>query len=266
MRIAGHCGGPARRDRRPAGAIAKRYPPALAATAFTLIELIVSTSLMAIILGSAYLCFGAGVDSRKVIETRSDIAQTARVAMALMTADLRAATPLSGENDFLGMNRDLEGLEADNLDFATHHHRPAGKAQADWAEISYYVDKDQESGLFHLYRRRDPTPDPETTIGGSKELIAENVRGLRFMFYDGFDWHEEWGDPTGKQRFSELPPPNIVGIPEAIQITIALGPPNEVITESTVATNRPSSLTFQTIVRPELAGSRWNGPQMGGQD
>ena len=235
-------------------------------SAFTLIELIVSTSLMAIILGSAYLCFGAGIESRKVIETRADIAQTARVALALLSADLRAATPLSAENDFLGMKREIDGMEANNLDFATHHYRPAGPSQADWAETSYYVDKDSESELFHLYRRRDPTPDPEATTGGSKELIAENVRGLRFLFYDGFDWHEEWGDPSGKQQFSELPPANIVGIPEAIQITLALGPPNEVVTSSTTATNRPRSLVFQTIVRPELAGSRWNGPQTGGQN
>ena len=234
------------------------------ARGFTLIELIVSSALMAIILGSAYLCFGAGIDGRKMVESRSDVSQTARVAMALMTADLRAATPLSGDNDFLGMDRQVEGMEADNLDFATHHYRPAAKSQADWSEVSYYVDKDEESGFFNLYRRRDPTPDPEPLIGGSKELIAENVRGLSFEFYDGFDWYEAWGDPSGKEKFSELPASNIVGVPEAIRITLALASPSEQVKESETTTNREPALIFQTTVRPELAGQRWNGPQTGG--
>ena len=234
--------------------------------AFTLVELMVSSALMAIILGSAYLCFSAGIDSRKMIETRSDISQTARVALELMSADLRAATPLSADNDFLGMARQVDGTDASNLDFATHHYRPLGKAQADWAEISYYIDKDMESGLLNLYRRRDPTPDPEPLIGGSKELIAENVRGLSVLYYDGFDWFETWGDPSGKQQYSELPPSNIVGIPEAIHITLSLGPAGEIIDETIATTNRPPSLLFQTTVRPQLAGARWNGPQPGGSN
>ena len=55
---------------------------------------------MALILVSAYLCLGAGFSAQKVIEPRAEIIQNARVAMAIMTADLRAACPLSKIRDF----------------------------------------------------------------------------------------------------------------------------------------------------------------------
>src|SRR5207302_4017773 len=95
---------------------------------FTLIELVISAALMALILVSAYLCMSACVSSQKLIEPRIEAFQSARVALAIMTADLRSACPLSKESEFVGMHRTLKDaeagkdVEADNLDFATHNY------------------------------------------------------------------------------------------------------------------------------------------------
>src|SRR6266498_3787519 len=86
---------------------------------FTLIELVISASLMAILLVGAYLCLSSGLASQKLIESRGEAVQSARVALALMSADLRGACPLSKDIQFLGMDRMLGDVEADNLDFAT---------------------------------------------------------------------------------------------------------------------------------------------------
>ena len=91
---------------------------------FTLIELVISAGLMAIILVSAYLCLQACFSSQNLIEPRIDVFQNARVAMALMTADLRSACVLSKESQFVGMHRMSAEVEADNLDFATHNYTP----------------------------------------------------------------------------------------------------------------------------------------------
>ncbi len=64
-------------------------------SAFTLIEVLISAALMALIITCAYLCLSAGVKGQKIVEPRADIMQNARVAMSLMTADLRDACPLS---------------------------------------------------------------------------------------------------------------------------------------------------------------------------
>src|SRR5437016_3900826 len=74
------------------------------ALGFTLIEIVISSALMALILVSGYACLNAAVSSRKTIEPRLEVFQNARVAMAIMSADLRAACPLSKDYDFLGMH------------------------------------------------------------------------------------------------------------------------------------------------------------------
>src|SRR5712692_6099094 len=74
---------------------------------FTLIELVISSALMTLILASAYLCLSSGLSSQKLIESRAEIAQSARVALARLTADLRGACPLSKDIAFLGMQRML---------------------------------------------------------------------------------------------------------------------------------------------------------------
>src|SRR5436305_14851412 len=64
-------------------------------SAFTLIELVISASLMAMILTAAYLCLNAAIAGQKLIEPRAEVIQNARVIMAMLGADLRSACPLS---------------------------------------------------------------------------------------------------------------------------------------------------------------------------
>src|SRR5262245_50436225 len=112
---------------------------------FTLIEVVISGALMALILVSSYLCFSASVSAQKMIEPRVDILQSARVAMALISADLRAACPLSKEYEFLGSHRSLGRVQADNLDFATHNYTPRRAREADFCEVSYFLEKEPQS-------------------------------------------------------------------------------------------------------------------------
>src|SRR5258707_251491 len=101
----------------------------------TLIELVISSALMTLILASAYLCLSSGLSSQKLIESRAEIAQSARVAMARLTADLRSACPLSKDIAFLGMQRTLGDVQADNLDFATHNYTPHRAGEGDFCQV-----------------------------------------------------------------------------------------------------------------------------------
>jgi general secretion pathway protein J len=220
---------------------------------FTLVEMIISSSLMVLILAGAYVCLHAGIAGRKLIEVRSDLAQNARVALALISADLRAATPLSSDFEFLGMERQIDDVEADNIDFATHNYTPAAAHQADFCEVSYYVSKNQESQEYSLWRRRDPSPDPEPLEGGARDEIIQGVRGFKLEFYDGFEWFDEWGDPQGKRRDQNalLSASNLSGMPEAVRITLLLAPKAARKTEEPDKTAEPPQ-AFQTIVRLNL--------------
>lgn len=223
---------------------------------FTLIEVVISASLMAIILVGAYLCLSSGLASQKLIESRGEAVQSARIALALMSADLRGACSLSKDVEFVGMDRMLGDVEADNLDFATHNYAPRRAGEGDFCEVSYFVNMDPKSGKFVLWRRRDPKLDDQPLSGGGREEIVEGVRGLKFEYYDGIEWFDEWGDPDGrgKKQTSLKEKPNLAGMPEAVRITLSIEPASRASREKSKADSAEPPLVFQTVARLNLAG------------
>jgi prepilin-type N-terminal cleavage/methylation domain-containing protein len=234
---------------------------------FTLIEVVISSALMAMIIVAAYLCLNACVASQKAMEPRLEVIQNARVSMALMAADLRAACPLDKNSEFLGMARTLGDIEADNLDFATHNYTPRHPHEGDFCEESFYLSPNPETGTISLYRRRNPRIAPDPLSGGSKEEIARNVLGLRFEYYDGVDWYDSWGDVQnrGKAQTSNRSQPNLTGMPEAVRITLWLDSnprakkagdvPDLEPAATTGKEKREPPLVFQTIARLNLSSA-----------
>ena len=92
------------------------------------------------------------------------------------------------------MHRMIGTMEADNLDFATHNYTPRRPREGDYCQVSLYLDRDPESGQFALYRRRNPALALDPLSGGHREEIAQGLLGLRFDYYDGYDWYESWGE------------------------------------------------------------------------
>src|SRR5690349_6868769 len=103
---------------------------------FTLIEMLISVALAAMIITAGYMCLSSAIATQKIIEPRVEVFQNARVAMNLISADLRSACPLAVEFAFLGTPRTLGNAEADNLDFATHNYTPRHPHEADFCEVS----------------------------------------------------------------------------------------------------------------------------------
>ena len=231
---------------------------------------------MALILVSAYACLSAGYASQKIITPRTEILQNARVAMAIVSADLRAACPLAPDQEFLGTTRTQEDGEADNLDFATHNYTPRHPGEGDYCQESIFVDKDAETGQLCLYRRRNPRLALDPLSGGSREEIARGLRGLKLEYFDGLDWYATWGEikSPDKQATSEKQASNLSGLPTAVRITLYLdSDPHRVSALSATATlpasetEKPAPpLVFQTVARLNLAEASQGGSSAGGTD
>jgi len=217
---------------------------------FTLIELTISAAVGSIILVASYLCLSAGVASQKMIEPRIEVLQSARVALAMMSADLRSACSLCPDFDFVGEQRAIGEIEADNLDFATHYYMPSQANEGDYCQVSYFVDKGRASNSMSLWRRRNPHIAPDPLDGGSREEIVPGVRGLTLDYFDGLDWYDTWGDASVKKKtkYTTVQPPNMSGFPEAVRITLLLDPE-----PGKSAEKAAPPLAFQTVVRLELA-------------
>lgn len=245
---------------------------------FTLIELLVSLSLAVGIAGGAYVCLQIGLESRKTCEVRMDMIQSARVALNLMTSDLESACVFSKKYEFVGMDRVLGEMEADNLDFATHNHRPRAPGEGDLCEVSYFVDRSPETGELGLFRRRDPSPDEDPLDGGTREEIAAGVVLFRLEYFDGYDWYDSWGVegdiPKGRTD-SAWSSYNLGGLPEAVRITLGLREATEPgaepgrrsqaskVEKSAEGGPAPpgpqAPLLFQTVVRLNLAARASSG-------
>jgi type II secretory pathway component PulJ len=228
------------------------------ASAFTLIEVVISSALMALTIVAAYLCFSASIATQKTLEPRLEILQNARVAMALMTADLRSACPLDKDTPFLGIHREVADTLADSIDFATHNYTPKNPREGDFCETSFYLQENPETGQYSLFRRRNPTIAPDPFAGGSREEIATGVLGLGFEYYDGLDWYSSWGDISGvKAQSSQKDRPNLAGMPEAVRITIWFdaNPNRKKSTTPEEKEKREPPLVFQTIARLNLAAA-----------
>jgi prepilin-type N-terminal cleavage/methylation domain-containing protein len=232
---------------------------------FTLIEVMIAAALMALIMVSAYACLSAGYASQKIVTPRTEILQNARVAMALMTADLRAACPLSPDAEFIGTTRVLGDAEADNLDFATHNHTPRHPGEGDYCQESFYLDQDKDTGQLSLWRRRNPIIAPDPLSGGSREEIATGVRGLKLEYYDGLDWYASWGEvkERGRSRASADTAGNLSGLPNAVRITLYLDS-NPRRTPAPEGEILPPPLVFQTVARLNLAEASQSGSAAGG--
>jgi len=260
-----HCS----RRRNPANAPRRRRS---AESGFTLIELILSTALIAVVLAGAYACLNAGISSQKVVEPRTEVLQTARVALSLMSADLRGATPLPKGTPFLGTRRLLGEVSADVMDFATHHYTPRRPGEGDFCELSVFVDRDPQTGRLALYRRRNPRLAFDPLSGGVREELALGVAGLRLEYYDGWDWYDSWGDPQAGSLKSEVstPKPNEIGLPEAVRITLMLeSKPSAARAEMEEAEPKEPPLTFQTIVKinvPRSSSASTSTPSAGPPD
>lgn len=222
--------------------------------AFTLIELVITSALMTLILTGAYLCLRSGLLSQRMVDQRVDLLQSGRIAMTRLAADLRAATSLSKDFDFLGTHRTLAGHDADNLDFATHNHRPRRPGESDWSEVSYFLDRGRHSPSLSLWRRSDPLPDDKPLDGGAREEIAPDVRSFTLEYYDGYEWYSDWGDPDGKRTLgSNRQAYNLSGFPEAVRITLVITPARQTLGADTNAPAPPRNsteppLVLQTIV------------------
>jgi hypothetical protein len=141
---------------------------------------------------------------------------------------------------------------------------PRRDRQADFCQVSYFMDKSTEPGQFSLWRRRNPTMAADPLSGGKREEIAQGLVGVSFQYYDGYDWYSSWGelkgddkpDKSAARQSASLDDSNLTGIPEAVRVTLYFDsePRHGVVKDQAdAAAKRPPPMVFQTTVRLELA-------------
>ncbi|RLB14823.1 MAG: hypothetical protein DRG82_12950 [Deltaproteobacteria bacterium] len=176
---------------------------------FTLLEVLVSMAILAVVIAAVYEAFISNVSSVKAARQGELVNQTARIILERVSEDLVCAVvEAAGKPDTvkLGLlceDSEEDGHPADRINFTSFSHlnRPGSGPVTDLCEIGYSLEKNPDGKGFILYRRDSAPPDGDFLNGGRKLQLARNIGSLNFRFEDSEgEGVGAWDTLTGENR------------------------------------------------------------------
>ncbi len=178
---------------------------------FTLMELMLSLTLLALIMIILYGSFHAVAASKLQADARVQSDQEARTLMWMMCRELRGAvfTPLIPSHVLMiGQASRQGGMPMDSITFATltPGHRRALEGFNAEQVVSYAAAPNPKHRGWFLWTRSErsgllltasPAQLPPT-------VLATNVLSVHFRYFNGFQWLESW-DSTATPAGQALP-------------------------------------------------------------
>ncbi|WP_437317077.1 type II secretion system protein GspJ [Sorangium sp. So ce385] len=181
----------------------------------TLLEVIVSVAILAIIGTLIYGAFDGMSRSRAGISRISDRYHQGRGAIARVSRELQAAflsrhqpadkniavrlTAFTGE----------DSSPADRVDFTAFAHRRLlrNAHESDQCEIGYFGSRDPERDKLDLVRREAKFIDLEPTRGGVVNVLAEDIESFNVRYLDPItgEWVDSWDSTQPAAQFERLP-------------------------------------------------------------
>ena len=177
---------------------------------FTLVEVMVAASILALIMAIIYGAFAGSVKTMEISTEGGDCYRKARLILNHIAQEISCAyLPPEHENAgiqyaFVSDDREEDGLPRDTLSFTSTAIPVKGPSKG-LKEIGYGITLDPETDEPALVMREDVTPDDHVDEGGRSYLLDAGTWGLDFTFYDdrGRDW-ERW-DSTASIFDGKLP-------------------------------------------------------------
>ena len=179
---------------------------------FTLLEILIAVSILAVILPTIYFSYMETSKIIDVTESQMDIYGMARIVSERMLEDLGSVyllktTDDSTSNLFVGKNKEGEGHSADTLRFLSMAHIVFSEEEENFriSEIYYYLKKDNVRDGFNLYRSDtiDLEEKPAEETGGS--LLCNGLLSVDFTYYDSSGGEYDSWDSTQDQHKDKLP-------------------------------------------------------------
>jgi general secretion pathway protein J len=163
---------------------------------FSLIELLVAASLLAIMGALMVQSLSSSIEAKENVEHISNRYHLVRSAMSRMVDEIsqaylsghRSETEPRNETGFKG--------ERDSLRFTAFGYVPRveDEKKSDQRQLGYYLDSDPKSGTESLFRKEQANIDDNFEEGGRALLLLSNVRELVFEYWDPQKeaWNEKW--------------------------------------------------------------------------
>jgi general secretion pathway protein J len=182
----------------------------------TLLEVLVSLGIMAMISLMIYGAFDSLSRGRRGEALRADRSRQAREAVDRMQREMASAflslhapaqqALVTRTTAFIATN----SVNYDRIDFTSFAHRRIEREakESDQAEIGYFVVKDPNvEDKMDLVRREQAPPDLDPKRGGVVNVLAEDVEtfDLRFLDPQTMLWVESWDTTQITSQPNRLP-------------------------------------------------------------
>ncbi len=191
---------------------------------FTLMELMLSLALCALIMIILYGAFHAVALSKLHAEARVESDQQARSLMWMMSRELRGAvfTPLIPSHVLLvGQASRQGGMPMDSIMFATLDpgHRRALDGFSAEEMVTYAATPNPKHRGWFMWTRSERSGLIQTANPPRlpPTVLASNVLSVHFRYFNGFQWLESW-DSTSSPAGQALPQAM------SIELVMASGP------------------------------------------
>ncbi|HYA34298.1 MAG TPA: type II secretion system protein GspJ [Candidatus Binataceae bacterium] len=191
---------------------------------FTMLEMILALSIMALILAMVASSFNVVAHSKVDAEQRLDADRQGRALLWQLTNELRGAvlTPLAPSNTLLigaahvGMNMPLDSLTVSTLS-AGHRRSVTGFGAEEI--VTYTAEPNHKHrGTFVLMRSQSSALQRGVGSQGPRAMIvADNVVALRIRYFNGVQWRENWDSTQIAAN---------IALPLAVSITLELAASN----------------------------------------
>jgi len=178
---------------------------------FTLMELMLSLALLALIMIILYGTFHAVAASKMHADVRVESDQQARTLMWMMCRELRGAvfTPLIPSHVLMvGQASRQGGMPMDSITFATldpGHRRTLDGFSAEEI-ITYTAAPNPNHRGWFMWTRAERSGLLQTANPPNlpPTVLATNVTSVHFRYFNGFQWMESW-DSTSSPAGQALP-------------------------------------------------------------
>ena len=192
---------------------------------FTLIEVMIALSLVAIMMAIAYGTASKSMKAKKSYEKTQDRYREVRFAQALIVRDLGMAFLSSNEDrnqmeprtQFVGAS----GGDTDSVTFSSMGHTPlyADANESDQTVITYKVEPSKEDrGKDDLIRRETRRlPSLQETVqgtAGQADVLLGGIEKFKLEYWDAKD--REWQDSWSTQNTNG----DVPRLPDRVKITI----------------------------------------------
>ncbi len=218
----------------------KRRVPFEGAGGFTLLEVLIAISILALMAGIVFSVVLGSTRRSRALDEEMELRQTAGAVLSLIAEDVKGAYVQPGSVPFfLGRDAFNRDNPADGIDLVTTAVLPVNPmtVSGDLAEVGYTIIHEADSETGTLYRREQAPPDESGDDGGESFEMTDRVQSLNLRYFDGESWNDEW-DSQDQAR------DNMKGrIPNEVEIEITLE-------------DQDALVTLRTIVSPPMAVKR----------